>query len=352
MAKFYTYRNHYPGASSRGYLSHFLRPFFKDKPVSKDELLATYGDYVNFYESVNTVSECDFAILPMAIEYYMLNNKRDLMLSFIDAAKKAGKKVITETHGDFGVTPLVKDVIVMRQNGYQNRRLLFQYAMPAFFGDPMKRYFQQDTIVIREKLAKPVIGFCGQASTTWKKNLYDVCRTAVRNLKYHVGLSVWEPHSLYPSTLLRSRTLKMIEKDDRLEANFIKRDKYRAGANSKDDREKTTREFYQNMIDSDYIVCVRGGGNFSVRIYETLAMGRIPIFINTDCILPFDNIIDWKRYCVWVEAHELHRLGDIVSGFHEALSPEEFKQRQQECRALWEKHLSSNGAMMSLMSLV
>ena len=64
-------------------------------------------------------------------------------------------------------------------------------------------------------------------------------------------------------------------------------------------------EFYENMVSSDYIVCVRGGGNFSVRLYETLAMGRIPIFINTDCLLPLNKSIDWKKHVVWIEREDI-----------------------------------------------
>ena len=41
--------------------------------------------------------------------------------------------------------------------------------------------------------------------------------------------------------------------------------------------------------DNLYGLCVRGFGNFSFRLGETLMMGRIPILIDTECILPFDR---------------------------------------------------------------
>ena len=106
------------------------------------------------------------------------------------------------------------------------------------------------------------------------------------------------------------------------------------------------------MKDSDYIICVRGGGNFSARFYETLAMGRIPIFINTDCILPFDNLIDWKRYCVWVEKKELRNIGEKITTFHQSLSNEEFQKLQAECRIIWEQYLSREGEMSKLERII
>ena len=29
------------------------------------------------------------------------------------------------------------------------------------------------------------------------------------------------------------------------------------------------------------------------------------MFINTDCVLPFDEIIDWKKYVIWVDEKEM-----------------------------------------------
>ena len=63
--------------------------------------------------------------------------------------------------------------------------------------------------------------------------------------------------------------------------------------------------FFQNISDTDYTICIRGTGNFSQRLYEVLAFGRIPIFIDTDSILPYDEIINWRDYCVWVKPDEL-----------------------------------------------
>jgi hypothetical protein len=100
------------------------------------------------------------------------------------------------------------------------------------------------------------------------------------------------------------------------------------------------REFYQNTIDSDYIVCARGFGNNSIRLYEALCCGRIPVFIDTDCVLPYDFEIDWKKYCVWVDESELPQLGEKIADFHAGLSHTGFLDLQRACRKLWEEWLA------------
>ena len=349
---FYTDKSHLVDNADWKYVVHFVKPYFKAGSVSADELEKSYGTFFHHYQIVDDIVDAQFAILPLDLEYYVLREKERLMLDFIQKAKDAGKEVITQTNGDFGITPKVKDVIVLRQNGYQSKRLPKQYAFPSIFADPLQEYCKTDSVIVRDKGEKPVVGFDGLAHVSFMKNLYDVTRTALLNLKSHLGLSIYDTNVLYPTTLYRTRALRYIEQDQRLVANFNKRSKYKAGAKNKQEGRKLTQEFYDNMVESDYILCVRGLGNFSKRLYETLAMGRIPIFINTDCILPFDNIIDWKKYCVWVEESQMDKIGEIVYQFHNNLTKEQFRDVQLSCRRLWIEHLSGNGAMMSLMSLV
>lgn len=350
--KFYTDLSHYPGKQDRGNLVHFLKPYVDKDVKSAEELNEQFGDFYLHFEQTDRLEDADFAYLPMSMEYYLLNGKKSQMLEFIYKAQETGTPVITQMNGDFGVKPPVKDVIILCQNGYQSRRLPHQYAFPSIFSDPLKKYYEREEIVIREKGKEPVIGFDGLGRVSCAKMAIDFARTALHNLKSHLGITPFVTNTLYPSVLLRMHCLDYISKDKRLTANFNIRNKYKAGAVNPEDGDKKTREFYENMMTSDYVLCVRGLGNFSKRLYETLAMGRIPVFVNTDCILPFDNIIDWKRYCVWVEQDEITHIGDIVSRFHDSITEEQFTQLQKDCRALWEKYLSGNGAMMSLQTLI
>lgn len=350
--KFYTDLSHYSDKQDRGSLVHFLKPYVDKNVKSAEELREQFGDYYLHYEQTDKLEDADFAYLPMSMEYYLLNGKKSQMLEFIHKAKESGTPIVTQTNGDFGVKPPVKDVIVLCQNGYQSKRLPHQYALPSIFSDPLKKYYGREEIVIREKGEKPVIGFDGLGSVSYAKIAIDFTRTALHNLKSRLGLTPFVSNMLYPSVLLRMRCLEKISKDKRLIANFNIRNKYKAGAINPQDGDRKTREFFENMMTSDYVLCIRGLGNFSKRLYETLAMGRIPVFVNTDCILPFDNFIDWHKYCVWVEQNEISHIGDILTNFHRSLSDEQFEQLQKDCRKLWENHLSGNGAMMSLQSLL
>src|SRR5439155_22282233 len=134
--------------------------------------------------------------------------------------------------------------------------------------------------------------------------------------------------------------------------NFIVRDKFWASAldqhSSGGTRREARREYVQNIVDSNYLLCVRGAGNFSYRLYETLSCGRIPLFVNSDCVLPFQSEINWKDYCVWVDEKDVDRVGEIVAAFHDSLTNRQFLDLKRECRELWEDYLSPEGVFWNL----
>jgi hypothetical protein len=151
----------------------------------------------------------------------------------------------------------------------------------------------------------------------------------------------------------RAAALEAVSRSHDVQTNFILRDKwfngaFEGGRLNRALMDESRREYVENIFGSDYVLCTRGSGNYSIRFYETLSSGRIPVFVNTDCVLPFEEWVDWKQYCVWVEARDVSHIPDKVAEFHESLSPDEFKDRQRASRGLWEEWLSPYGFFKNL----
>jgi hypothetical protein len=103
------------------------------------------------------------------------------------------------------------------------------------------------------------------------------------------------------------------------------------------------RRFLDNMRDSDYVFCCRGDGNFSYRIYETMSCGRIPLLLNTDCVLPYDFEVEWRALFPVVDYDDVRSIGDRLLEFHRALGPERFEAQQSLMRSMWESRISPTG---------
>ena len=106
---------------------------------------------------------------------------------------------------------------------------------------------------------------------------------------------------------------------------------YLAGA-PPDQRGRVYDEYVEHLFASEYVLCVRGAGNFSHRLYETLAVGRIPVIVDTDLRLPLADEIDWHTLGVWVPLTELDSIGERIRAFHADICGDEaFAAAQERC---------------------
>lgn len=326
----------------RSFLADILRPYINTR--SLEENIQIYGLQITQYETVSRPQDADLHVLTMTWDYYFQTGQWRQAQAFIEQAQSMKKSVVIWQNSDFSVRfPQYRNVFLFQTSGYRSTRSPGQFSKPVFVGDPLQE-MGMPGIRLRQKSSQPVIGFCGQADYTLGHALSSWLRFGFFNIKSALRLTPYEFLPLKPlSTQLRWQVLNQLEKEPNIQTNFIKRKKYNAGARTSEEVNTSRREFRQNMLESDYVVCVRGTGNFSARLYETLAMGRIPIFVDTDCILPYQKDIDWQELCVWVDVNELELLPEKLLDFHMSLSEDDFIEHQKRCRRTWEERLSFSG---------
>jgi|26BtaG_2_1085354.scaffolds.fasta_scaffold00001_123 hypothetical protein len=321
-----------------------LRPFIKDEDFTDEQRIELYGVSESDFEFTSNLEDADLVILTMAWNFYVKKEQTAIAQEFIINSNALVKKVLAVNTGDFGMPiPYFENLIVFRSSGYKSKFHKNEFALPSFIRDPLSTYFNSMDVIERPYLSKPVIGFCGHANPSRINAAKEVIRTVMRNIKFHLGLTNNEPQDILSATYLRFKILNQLQKSTFVTCNFIYRKKYRAGIKYNKDDHRTSLEFYENLLNSDYIVCVRGAGNFSIRFYEALAMGRIPIFINTDSPLPFDGIIDWKKHVIWVEYADRLKVAEKVADFHQGLSETDYLELQHSNRKLWEDRLTLKG---------
>jgi hypothetical protein len=220
-------------------------------------------------------------------------------------------------------------VTLFRTSLFASSQLAHERAMPALC---------DDLLAPRGKLAERPwsnilsVGFCGFVGSPLSR----------------LGLQAILQHEKSDGLVLRERALTALEKGSGIHTEFVRRSSFWGGSVGRFHfdpvRQREVRaEFVENILGTDYAVCVRGKGNFSYRLYEVLSAGRIPVFVNSDCVLPFDGQIDWKRHTVWLEQNELESAADRLVRFHQTLGPERFGKLQRENRQLWEQWLSPAG---------
>jgi len=317
------------------------RPFYLKSSWGNDKDLKEKWGISDVFNYTNDINNAHVLFVPKPINFYSRRELKEIN-QLCRKQNIKGYGFITGDSSD--VFPNFDYLIYFRVGGFSKQLPENNIGLPVALSDIYQSLYQDKVFEVREKQELPNIGFCGHASIAtkkkWKDKLGFVKKNIFRFIKNPFRLD-YEP--LFASAFQRFKLLKSLETSSVLETNFIYRKEYRAGATTKQMREKTNKEYYENIRQSDFILCVRGSGNFSVRLYETLMMGRIPIFIDTNCLLPFIDKIDWKKHMVLVPWDRRNEITQIVTDFHNKLSPEEFKELQYSNRLLWKNSLSLAG---------
>jgi hypothetical protein len=297
------------------------------------------------YTLVDTILESDVVIVPVEIGYFYSVKKQQWLHDFIDEANELKKKVWVYTAGDFGIT-LNKDVYTFRLGGFASKFDVKTFILPAFISDPYLEMEKKFIPVIKSK--HPKIGFVGHANGSFFKWGKEFLIYGYYNLQ-RISRKIFSDYqSFYPSSIRRFNFLLALQKNSLIETDFILRDKYRAGVSSELERKQTTKAFFDNIYDNPYTFCLRGAGNFSVRLYETLAMGRIPLVVYTDFRLPLNHKISWENHCVIVSENNL--MTELID-FHESITDVEFIQMQINNRNLWLNHLSREAYFIEIQTI-
>ncbi|GGK17413.1 hypothetical protein GCM10007962_09510 [Yeosuana aromativorans] len=305
-------------------------PLLFDLYFLNSEILADH------YLLVDDVLKSDFIILPIDYAKFL---KFKLALKKLQKLSKIHNKPIwIYTAGDYGFTNYIRNSYTFRLGGFKSKHTQNTFILPSFINDPYLDYLKSGFSTVKKGNA-PTIGFVGHAQDGLKKYISESINHLKYKFKKAFGLIIADFQSFYPSSIKRKKYLSVLQKSRLLKTNFILRNNYRDGVKNDIERHQSTKEFYNNMFKNAYTFCSRGVGNFSVRFYETLAVGRIPILLDTDCRLPLEGLIDWSEHCVILVESSNVSFEQQILNFHNSKSEESFEAIQKANRMLWETHL-------------
>ncbi|MCC5938360.1 MAG: exostosin family protein [Lunatimonas sp.] len=130
----------------------------------------------------------------------------------------------------------------------------------------------------------------------------------------------------------RRKLISVFQKSREVNADFLLRTKFWAGSPH---NEKVIQEFDENIQSNIYTLTPRGKGNFSMRFYQVLSAGRIPVLLNTDMELPFGDQIPWDKTVVIGQTEK-----ECLELVMETFCSGRYLSLQDECRAIFEDYFS------------
>jgi len=96
------------------------------------------------------------------------------------------------------------------------------------------------------------------------------------------------------------------------------------------------KEYIVSICQSEFVLCPRGVGPTSQRLYDVLQVGAVPIYIYNEPFLPYQESIDWKTLGIMVHESEISNISSII----ERLSREEIIQYRKNIDKIHNTHFA------------
>jgi hypothetical protein len=219
--------------------------------------------------------------------------------------------------------------IVFVNSAYRSRLARNEVVMPP----PTEDLSGGAPFQVRPKGDKPRVGFCGWADYP---SVFVRLKTAIKDLGHLLGGDPARRRGLW----WRRKALTFLARDTRVTTDFVVRRTHSGvGATLSADVEALRREYRENVLRNDFTLCTKGDGNYSYRFYETLSLGRLPLFVDTDTPLPLEDVVRYDDFLVRVDGRRLAEIGAVVSAAWASWSDGEFAERQRRAREAFERHL-------------
>jgi len=93
--------------------------------------------------------------------------------------------------------------------------------------------------------------------------------------------------------------------------------------------EQNFLEFINITQRSKFTLCPRGYGLSSFRLYETMQLNSVPVYIFDKKFTPFENILNWEEFCILIHESEISQLKEKLLNVSENKYNEMLKKGQE-----------------------
>lgn len=259
--------------------------------------------------------------------------REDTASAHFHAAKKQAhafnKPLLVFAGGDLAYRMRVDDVVLLKGSQYRYQLRPNEIVMPHWVEDLGARY----PVTVRGKSLRPIVGFCGWVAPSG----------IVARISYILKNTTWDFFARIPGKgymvvrkkglWWRKRVLRALRGKSGIDARFIERRTFSGNAKTIAlDPGRAREEYIKNIEESDLILAPKGDANISLRFFETLSLGRVPLLIDTEVVLPLEGVLDYDAFILRVPYQEVDTLAPIVTRFYEGLTDESFVHMQRLAR--------------------
>ncbi len=316
-------------------VSPLMYPFWGD--MSKDTISYNKAFDHQFdprhYQIVMDPDVCDCHFLPFNIWSLEKKHPKEFAEALANA-RRHKKKLLIDAYGDTMRAITDPDTVVLRFAQYRRCLTPRDIIVPAYIEDLGE---SARAIAPRHKSDIPTVGFVGWGDLSIAKYWKTYLKESI------VVLRAFVQHSygvFRKGVFIRREVLRRLAHAQGVKLDALIRGTYSGNTRTAEaDPMVLRKEFISNIVNTDYTLCLKGDANQSTRIYEVMSLSRIPLILDTECVMPLEGTIDYASCSFTVPYEKRRDIGRALHVFHTQLSPEAFIGIQQRARDVFATYL-------------
>ena len=318
---------------------------------SKDPIFEKFVAQGN-YKEVNSIRDCDLAVYP-----YKVFNPETLafdssIYNAVDTAEQYSKPLVLDATSDSDVYLNIPTAKILRCGLYKSLQQTFEIECPFWSNYRTKQGL--DALKIKPKGSQPKVGFCGTVASIGKLSQIGkyvlptkLAQVALAEGKFAQKVDVRIKEGM--SLRLRAAAMKILSSNSKINTHFDISNPHESYYFDNDrNRRRLEQLFITNTDKSDYTLCVRGTGNYSGRFYMALNAGCIPVVLDTDVVIPFEE----KLHLVKVPVQSLDKIDELILEHFEGTSEREFRTMKAQNRFAYHQYLAPEKFLPSFLGSI
>lgn len=301
----------------------------KESSLFTKQLFDAYTFDTKVYSITNDIRDADMVLVPYPHVWFLRHDTK-FFDECVKTAQENGIPLLIDGTGDIEYPIEVENAYILRYGGYRFLSERGRIQIPFFVDDLLERCKEGELVLRKKGIEMPSVGFAGWAKLTTNQFV----RTIIKELPLRLrGVFDSRYRACTKGVLWRQKAIRLLERSPLVNFHFRARSTFSGTSKTAVGNMKTLQEqMVDTITQSDYALDVRGDANNSARLFEILSLGRIPVIVDTERNFPFSDKIDYSSFALIIDFRDIKRMPELISEFHENISPERFVQMQKNAR--------------------
>ena len=107
-------------------------------------------------------------------------------------------------------------------------------------------------------------------------------------------------------------------------------------------------DFVESSLRSKFVLCPRGYGATSFRLYEAMQLGSVPVYISDRFWTPWTYELSWNEFCVLIPSDKIGETYSILN----SIDDEQYESMQKKIEEVYKNYFTLEGTCNKILELL